>query len=181
MRVSEMGLRVLDLGTPVTYTHRATSTSPDGPRDASLMRTHRGRYPAEQIVADRAAVSRIPDRFRSERQKPARWVFVWPEVGSGIVVGITRRDEGIVHLGSEDEQSYLGIAEGWPLYQVRARLNGPTILVPPWACVPWPPAPWSVDLFINDGDVPEAIMLGGSRQPWASWVERVVARKRIPA
>jgi hypothetical protein len=156
VKIRDMGLRPLDLGDRVFFTHRATSVSDIGEghtrysgigRDLGRADWHRqfqekpGAYAEdyEHPSCGWPAPFRPGARWREGATSPirmTRWVVVWPERGTGRVVGLTYRAEGRVREYGRDEPNEWDEFERYPLYEIRAHLNGAKVLVPPFACVP---------------------------------------------
>jgi hypothetical protein len=150
-----MGLRTLELGTRVYYTHRATTVGATGKghtrysgeaRDLHKSDIWRSYYDKPGPFAEPYWHPSLgwPAPFRKSHGwrtttspvRMDRWVVVWPEAGVGFVVGLTYRAEGRVRQGGYDEPNEWDEWERYPLYEVRAHLVGRKVLVPPFACVP---------------------------------------------
>jgi len=79
----------------------------------------------------------LPERERRDKKhKLTRWVISWEEGGEGYVVGLTYRQEGVRDssggYGPDGDypEFYLDVFSRVPLYQIKQRLTGKTILVP---------------------------------------------------
>lgn len=187
MRTADLGLEPIKLGHRVVYTHRCSGVHSGTLRDVPTTSRHTARRRVAPHPTSWYMAGRMPKPKRARRSYGAGreprvldvWTAVWPEPGEGIVVGLTHRCEGFAEGYGGEDGRHFEERERFPVYQVKAKLNGPTILVPVWACVPAPPEPWQVWWGL-ERDVPLGICLGGrpSRdfQLWGSWVDRVVAR-----
>lgn len=210
-----MGLRAIPLGTRVFFTHRATSVKAfkkgetwygGDARDLTSADQHRqyhatpGPYaeswhhPAVGWLAPRRVRRRLSGQVEPRRLD--RWVSVWPEQGVGRVIGLTYRQEGRIEYygGSSYDGTYEGGGnefvqyESFPLYQVRAHLNGAIWLVPPFACVPLDERVATfgdnIPLVLNEGAGNWFSLEGdGSRPDWDDYVEDVLkalTRERKP-
>jgi hypothetical protein len=146
MKLADMGLAPLDLGARVVYTHRASSYSLD--KDLRDIPKRSRRAMRVQLWGAAHRPYRMPQRrsFRGSAEPLHRAVIVWPEQGTGVVCGLTWRQEGHLDGGTYTAPSYfepgeyeppsLAQRDTYPLYVVRTHLTGVQLLVPPWACVP---------------------------------------------
>lgn len=200
MRAKEVVPRLAPLGARCWYTHRASGllgghTLRDVPRselrrvkdlvlpyDDVLNGLHTalvGRYASEAVRMHKP----LPAPRRRGNRPLHRWVVVWPELGRGVVTGLTYRSEGWRHDGGarysgfgepEYDSPYFEEAERYPLYQVRTSLTGSTVLVPVWALVPV----HGHDVLHSLGDdLPLGVRAPGAPDgaPWQAWPSHVEA------
>lgn len=85
---------------------------------------------AEEMVTLEDRKSRYPaSEERWERRN--KTIFQWPEEGSGVVIGQVRRQFGISHHSTgEDDIGYFETFGQISLYVVKAELRGPEVYVP---------------------------------------------------
>lgn len=178
----DLGLKPIALGRRVVYTHRCSGVHSGTMRDVPA--TSRRKYSRHLCGRDGyhlPAPSRL-DGYRGAR-KPRRldvWTCVWPERGHGVVVGLTHRTEGWIDSYDFEDAPCFSARDRFPVYEVKTKLNGPRLLIPAWACVPYPPEPWRIEW--RDGTPesgPANIYLGSSVQSWESWVARAVSRPTV--
>lgn len=199
--IREMGLRKLDLGDRVFFTHRATSVKAAGQgetrysgegRDLTTGDHYRqfGRQAGPYAQTFQHPSRGWPAPKRQQRYGPHRgptrlnrWVVVWPEQGTGMIVGLTYRSEGWTRMGGYEDGNEFEEMERYPLYQVRAQLNGAIRLVPPFACVPLDEkrvATMGDEIpLVFDNSEPHWFSTDDERQPtWADYVEDVFRLRR---
>ena len=137
---------MIALGTPVTYHHRAAvaryKRKYEGQERYWLLYEGSFNHMRPDLGFDNER-----DMFRDfplqgqERNPINKTVMVWPEEGSGVVVGLVKRMKGISspgYGGGDDwEPGYFDAKEGFELYAVRRELRGTDYyLVPIWAASP---------------------------------------------
>lgn len=137
----------VSLGSRVEYHHRAAvaryRTSHNFRRWVLTEGARKNYYSLETFEHE-------PDMFNDwpEQTRPRgfgtinKTVMVWPEEGSGIVIGRVKRQKGISHASSggyEDfESGYFDPMESFTLYLVRHELDEKEpIMVPEWAIKIW--------------------------------------------
>ena len=142
---------MITLGTPVTYHHRAAVArwQPPGKGDFSwrkgwtLYEGVRKHAVNDAYVQYTEMFSRWPE-IKGRRDKTInKTVMVWPEDGSGVVIGRVRRGRGTSESGrhygdGEYDQGWFSAESAYHLYVVRHSLDGlqDYILVPEWAVRP---------------------------------------------
>jgi len=146
---------MIALGTPVTYHHRAAVARwvKDDYSGKKIWRLLEGVGSSEYGWPGVPVMGLLRDLFLkwpeikadfsygAKNQMLNKTIMVWPEEGSGVVIGRVRRGRGVSERsygnGEDHEQGYFNATSWFNLFAVKHDLGGMDyVLVPEWAVIP---------------------------------------------